>query len=132
VKLGATVFDASTYFACLSTRQCEINYYPQLDTLKAALYALPGVFGRSVTPPNRNFARIQQVSATYTLPERWLRRLSVTAAQVTISVRNLHTFKGSYEGTDPDIVTQTGSQYYINFHQMPTPTQILTGLRLTF
>ena len=132
VKLGATVFDASTYFACLSSRQCEINYNPQLDTLKAAYYALPGVFGRSVTPPNRNFARIQQVSATYTLPEPWLRRFNVASAQISVSIRNLHTFKGSYEGTDPDIVTQTGTQYYINFHQLPTPTQFLTSVRLTF
>ncbi len=132
MKLGSTVFDASTYFACLSSLQCEINYYPDKDPLKAALYALPGIFGRSVTPPNRNFVRIQQVSATYTLPERWLRGLRITSAQITVSARNLHTFKGSYEGTDPDIVTQTGTQYYINFHQLPSPTQLLTSVRLTF
>lgn len=131
-KLGATAFDISTFNACLATRQCEINYHPEKDPVRAAWYALPGVFGRSVTPENRNFGKIREVSISYTLPERWLGKLRMTSARVSLTGRELYTFKGSYEGSDPELVTQTGTWYYINFHQLPPPTQLLVSVKLTF
>jgi hypothetical protein len=131
-KFGATAFDVSTYLGCLTARQCEINYFPDQDRVKAAWYALPGVFGRSVTPAHRNFAKIREVSVAYSLPARWLRGLGVTSARIAVTGRELHTFKGSYEGADPETVTQTGTWYYINFHQLPPPTMLLTSIKLTF
>ncbi len=49
-----------------------------------------------------DFAKLREVSATYTLPDAWARAFRAQHASVSVSGRNLHTWT-NYTGVDPEL-----------------------------
>lgn len=130
-KSAHNVFSADLAIQCTILRLCEPNIDPASNPIAAGEMATSR-FGPYVTP-RLSFAKLRNLSASYRMPERWARMLGASAAQVTVGMRNLATFTGYNRGPDPDIsVVFTGSQYQPAFNQIPTPTEFLASIRLTF
>jgi hypothetical protein len=81
---------------------------------------------------NARFWRLRELSATFTSPESWARRVNASAMSLTLAGRNLHTWT-PYTGLDPESRSSLGTQN-IAFDQAVTPllTQFVTTLTLTF
>ena len=81
---------------------------------------------------NASFWRLREMSATFTGPADWARRVNASAVSLTIAGRNLHTWT-PYPGLDPENRSSVRTQN-IAFDQAVTPTlaQFLTTISLTF
>ncbi|MGH7527139.1 MAG: TonB-dependent receptor domain-containing protein, partial [Gemmatimonadales bacterium] len=81
-----------------------------------------------------SFFKLREISASYTLPDRWAGAIGASRATVTVSGRNLHTWTG-YGGLDPERrSTQGQGGELIYFDQTVTPTlaQFVTTVSLNF
>ena len=131
-KTGLTAFDNAGYMVCLSKHWCDVNFNPEKDPVAAGKFTLRREWA-SITPENRNFAKLRELSVSYLLPEEWLTGLGITSARAMLTARELYTWKGDYEGADPELVTATNGQWYYQvFHQIPPTTSLLATVRLTF
>jgi len=125
------VLDAPIFFRCTVFRLCEENVTPEIDRIAAAHFD-NFLIGEPVMP-KLNFARLREVSASYLVPESWLRRAGFTAGTITIAARNLHTWT-DFPSVDPDVADQlsTGGLTNLSQFQTPHPAQVVATLRLTF
>ena len=82
-----------------------------------------------------SFFKLREISASYTLPDRWAGAFGAKRATITVSGRNLHTWT-SYGGLDPESQSSQGggSAALEFFDQAVTPTlaQFVTTISLTF
>jgi TonB-linked SusC/RagA family outer membrane protein len=82
-----------------------------------------------------SFFKLREISASYTLPDRWARSFGARRAAITVSGRNLHTWT-KYRGLDPESQSAQsvpGSELDF-FDQAVTPTlaQFVTTISLHF
>ena len=94
--------------------------------------------------PDRSFARVRQISASYSLPQSWVKKMfGASSASVTLSARNLWLLwtRDKFGTGDPDIASSNGAnqadgslaqQYYINFVPTPLNRQFVFSLRIGF
>lgn len=85
---------------------CESNWYP--ERFSPVVLAENGgiVFARNTTDryfERATFAKLREISLTYSLPDHWIRALS--NASITISARELATWT-DFTGTDPENSSQ--------------------------
>jgi TonB-linked SusC/RagA family outer membrane protein len=82
-----------------------------------------------------SFFKLREISASYTLPDRWAGAFGAKRATITVSGRNLHTWT-SYTGLDPESQSsQGGGSAALEFlDQAVTPTlaQFVTTISLNF
>ncbi len=84
-----------------------------------------------------DFVRLREVSAIFSLPERYAERLGATAASFTVGVRNLALWT-DYSGDDPEVLAQatrnTGSATFAreDFLTVPQPRTLVFKLNLSF
>jgi TonB-linked SusC/RagA family outer membrane protein len=82
-----------------------------------------------------SFFKLREISASYTLPDRWAGAFGARRATITVSGRNLHTWT-SYKGLDPESQSSQGggSSALEFFDQAVTPTlaQFVTTISLNF
>ena len=97
---------------------------------------VPLVLDRFLQPTD--FVRLQEVSATISLPESVARQLRASNASLVVGGRNLHLWKKkSFEGADPEVLsntTTTGTLQYVTTEEftVPQPRRWLVRLNLTF
>jgi TonB-linked SusC/RagA family outer membrane protein len=85
---------------------CESNWYP--ERFSPVVLAENGgiIFATNTVDryfERASFAKLREVSLTYSLPDRWIRALS--DASITVSARELATWTG-FTGTDPENSSQ--------------------------
>ena len=84
---------------------------------------------------NASFFKLREISASYTLPDRWAGAVGARHATITVSGRNLHTWT-KYRGLDPESQSSQGggSAALDFFDQAVTPTlaQFVTTVSLNF
>ena len=51
-----------------------------------------------------SYLRLKNITVAYDLPQKWIRRLSLSKAQIYVSLQNLWTLTG-YSGMDPEVST---------------------------
>jgi TonB-dependent SusC/RagA subfamily outer membrane receptor len=82
-----------------------------------------------------SFFKLREISASYTLPDRWAGAFGAQRATITVSGRNLHTWT-SYRGLDPESQSSQGggTAALEFFDQAVTPTlaQFVTTISLNF
>jgi TonB-linked SusC/RagA family outer membrane protein len=82
-----------------------------------------------------SFFKLREISASYTLPDRWAGAVGARHATITVSGRNLHTWT-NYGGLDPESQSSQGggSAALDFFDQAVTPTlaQFVTTISLNF
>ena len=133
-RKGNKLFDADLFNRCSGFGLCEGNVKPdQIDP--RVLYTYQNGGSLTVTDNyqrNASFWRLREISATFTGPVDWARRVNASGVSLTIAGRNLHTWT-TYPGLDPENRSSVGTQN-IAFDQAVTPTlaQFLTTISLTF
>jgi len=81
--------------------------------------------GRFLGLQSRGFARIQDVSLSYTFDQPWVKEAKISSLKVYVSGKNLATFT-NWQGGDPE----TGTR--VRENTFPVPTTYTLGATLTF
>jgi outer membrane receptor protein involved in Fe transport len=123
-------------FGSVGVPLCRSNYYPQeYDLVYLAEHQGTAASAGTLDQfyQDASFAKLREVSATYTIPEQWLRGFS--RASITLAGRELHTWT-KYAGLDPEsnsaaIATATTS---LTGDQGVTPplSRFIATINLTF
>lgn len=85
-----------------------------------------------------DFVRLQELSATLSLPASLARQLHAASASVTVAGRNLHLWKSSkFQGYDPEVISNTQNTGSVQFptveeFTVPQPRRIVVRLNLQF
>ncbi|MDE5691595.1 MAG: hypothetical protein K2I13_05225, partial [Alistipes sp.] len=66
-----------------------------------------GVYS-SRTIEDGSFLRLKTLQLSYTLPEKWVRRIRLNTVQVFLSGQNLWTWS-AYSGLDPEVSTRNSA-----------------------
>ena len=80
------------------------------------------------------FVKLRDVTLSYRVPDRWMRRLSLQGATVYVTGRNLRGWYGSPSGDPEQDLSQgtnAGQQYFRQFSE-PQTRSILVGIRSLF
>lgn len=104
------------------TEQANLFWSPKNPD---GIYARAEVNG-TITPTRyerRDFVRLQDVTLSYSLPERWTNAVGINNVNVFVNGKNLLTITG-WHGWDPE----TGS----NYDGRPTMKSVTCGLSVTF
>jgi len=112
---------------------CRANFYPtEFSPALVGAYAL-GTNAPSGVIQDASFAKLRELSLTWTLPQTLVRDLRVGGASLTVAGRNLHTWT-KYPGLDPEASFQGGSRGAGQWDQavLPQLRQYTTTLNLTF
>jgi len=132
-KSGNKVYNANDNIRCtglVGVPLCRQNYYPdeatpiQLAEMTGTATAL-GMVDEWYQPGS--FAKLREVSATYTLPESMLHGFS--RASFTIAARELHTWT-RYKGLDPE--SQDNNSTTHDQGVVPPLSRLLASINFTF
>ncbi len=86
-----------------------------------------------------SYLRIQNIVFGYTIPNKYLRKLSLDRARVYVNIQNLYTFTG-YSGFDPEVGATQGQYsfagqdmllYGVDIGRNPAPRAITFGIDIT-
>jgi TonB-linked SusC/RagA family outer membrane protein len=135
-KRGHRKFNADELIRCsglLGVGMCEANFYPERYSPMYLAYAvgtaLPtGTIAEYIQ--DASFAKLREVSASYTVPERFV--WGASGATITIAARELHTWT-NYRSLDPE--NNVGnSATFTSQDQAVTPplTRLIATLNLRF
>lgn len=136
-KRGHKTLNTDEALRCAILSVCEVNVSPEKYD---PLYVANAQNGSALIIVDQfiddaSFAMLREVSASYTLPERWARLARASRAAFTVAGRNLHRWT-SYSGLDPESRSLTaGNNPFQNaFDQAVTPAlaQLIATLNLTF
>ncbi len=79
-----------------------------------------------------DFAKLREVSVTYTLPSKWAGYFRSQSASFTVSGQNLHTWTG-YQGFDPELLSAATTNFSRqDFLTIPPARRVVVKLNLTF
>ena len=135
-KQGHKRFNTDKWIRCDVFANCEEAVTPAgRDPLLLADMAL-GADLQTINSfiEDAGFFKLREVSASYTLPDRWATAIGAQRAVVTATGRNLHTWT-SYTGLDPDRQSPQGQAAPLDFFdQAVTPplAQFLMTISLNF
>lgn len=98
---------------------CDVNYNPNNYDVKYVAQARGQAVGLGTTEAyfqDASFVKLREVSATYTLPERWLGK----RASITLAGRELKTWT-DYRGIDPESNVNNAATTAVTIDQAVTP-----------
>jgi TonB-dependent SusC/RagA subfamily outer membrane receptor len=138
-KRGNKLFNSIQQLRCsaaIGIGYCDENYHPenyspvylaQLDPIKTRS-GLNGTFFQDAS-----FAKLREVSASYTLPENWLKGVGISRAVVTLAGRELHTWT-NYKGVDPEVNALATASDPLAYDQgiIPPLSQLVATINITF
>ena len=135
-KGGHRVYNANDAIRCtaaVGTPLCRANYYPNefapIDLAQMTTAAINLGMSDEWYQPG-SFAKLREVSATYTLPDRLLRGFS--RASVSLAGRELHTWT-KYKSIDPEAsdITNAGAGTH-DQAVLPPLSRIIATINVTF
>lgn len=133
-KGGHKLFNTNAFLRCTLLSVCDVNVNPQgADPILIAATQISGDFS-AVSPflESGNYAKLREISASYTLPDTWASRFGAQRASLMIAGRNLHTWTG-YGGLDPESRADVSNAIISNDQAvLPVLPQFITTLRFTF
>ena len=134
-KRGYRMFNAVNWLRCsgqTGAPLCRENYYPEEFSPVHLAEHSAGAIAVGTNDQffeDASFAKLREVSATFTFPERWVRsRMSLTLAG-----RELHTWT-KYSGVDPEANQNSVATTALQQEQAVTPplTRFLATLNVTW
>ena len=79
-----------------------------------------------------SLVRFRELSATYTVPAKWVQKLGATGASIQAGVRNLKLWT-DYEGVDPEIISTANAAFQrSDFLTVPQPRRIILRTQFSF
>jgi TonB-linked SusC/RagA family outer membrane protein len=138
-KRGHRLFNGVEQLRCdgaIGVGLCDANYHPERYSplYLAELSATDNAAGlNDVFIQDASFVKLREVSASYTLPENWLRRAGISRAVITLAARELHTWT-RYRGVDPEVnaVNSATSATALDQGLIPPLSQAVATINLTF
>jgi hypothetical protein len=136
-KRGNKLLNTDETIRCAIFLVCDVNMNPSKYD---PIYVANAQNGSSLQIVNRfiqdaSFAMLREVSASYSIPERYAQKAGATRASITVAGRNLHRWT-SYTGLDPEsrALQNVNNAFQAAFDQGVTPTlaQFIATLNLTF
>jgi hypothetical protein len=121
-------------FGAAGRQLCRANYYPlEYDPVYLAERATNAA-GLGIVDQyfqDGGFTKLREVSATFTIPERFIR--GFTRASITLAGRDLHTWT-NYAGIDPEVNLNNIATSASTADQGLTPplTRYIATLNLSF
>jgi TonB-linked SusC/RagA family outer membrane protein len=134
-KGGYKLFNNTERIRCDTRINCRGNVDPtaplweQARSVAARQHSSRTVYGFI---EDASFLRIREISATWTMPDRWARAIKAQRAAITLGGRNLAVFT-DYTGIDPEagyFGVNSGNQN--DFQTAPPPSYFTFRLNLTF
>lgn len=130
-KTGHTQFNNNIRAQCQVFRLCLENLEPlKYDPVLIAQYDSPNLL-RNFTYQDASFAKLREVSVSYSLPATFAGRLGANAATFTLSGRNLHTWT-KWGGVDPEAFFVVEQFARTEQAQVPPLRQLLMSMNLSF
>jgi hypothetical protein len=130
-KEGNKILNNNDRARCQVLGLCMANLEPEnFDPAFVAQIQSPNIL-RNFVYQNASFARLREVSASYTLPNAWAGRLRARSGTFTLSGRNLALWT-PYDGTDPENFFTLQQFVRLEQAQVPQLAQIVASLALTF
>jgi hypothetical protein len=132
---GQKIFNATRDFRCTSAFQnCRDVADPETTSLEdqAKAIATLALQSRAGYIEDASFTKLREVSATFRLPQRYVRRFNAAAASLTLAGRNLKTWT-KYTGFDPEVnALPTGNFTTADFLTQPQIRYFTARLALSF
>ncbi|HKH90763.1 MAG TPA: TonB-dependent receptor, partial [Gemmatimonadaceae bacterium] len=134
-KTGHHKFDFNTFNRCTSNGRCRENFFPtEFDARRIASIAAGGTLV-DFAIVDASFAKLRELSASYTLPDRWAATLRASRASVSIAGRELHTWT-RYGGLEPEATYLGGTRggNYGNYEQsmLPQLSRVVVAVSLGY
>ena len=131
-KTGYKKLDGNDRVRCHIFDECQTNWYK--DGVDPALLGAETTSNfYSDVIKDASFARLREVSVSYSLPDRWASVFRASGATLTVAGRNLKTWT-KYTGLDPEASFQGGSRGFGQWEQDVTPQlmQFVTTIHLSY
>ena len=134
-KAGHHKLDGNTLARCTSNGRCRENFFPtEFDARRIASIATNGrIVDFAIV--DASFAKLRELSATWTLPDRWASALRARHVSVSLAGRGLHTWT-RYGGLDPEATYLGGERggNYGNFEQnmLPQLSRVVVAMNLGY
>jgi TonB-linked SusC/RagA family outer membrane protein len=135
-KGGHRLFNNNEILRCtgaLGAGLCEANYYPERYS---PLYLAETVGNASAQGivhqyyQSGSFLKLREVSASYTVPPRWV--WGASAATISIAARELHTWT-DYRGLDPEVNSAGAASAFLQDQAVTPPlTRLIATINLRF
>jgi hypothetical protein len=134
-KTGHHKFDFGTFGRCTTNARCRENFFPtEFDARRIASIAANGNLV-DFAIMDASFAKLRELSATYTLPDRWAAALRASRASVSLAGRELHTWT-RYGGLEPEATYLGGPRggNYGNYEQnmLPQLSRVVVAVSLGY
>ncbi len=136
---GYRKWDHLTRVRCALFNVCLENVSPldfvgtQEDRARLAAYQTGATYGAEYIN-DASFARLRELSASYTLPTDWARRIGASRATISMAGRNLFTWT-NWTGMEPEAMFMGGARAgFIQLEQnhLPQIQQFVTSINLSF
>ena len=135
-KRGQRKVDGNTRVRCtFFGGRCRENFFPEeFDARRiAAIQSNTNLVDFLID--DASFAKLREVSATYSLPDRWARRAGASRASISLAGRNLHTWT-DYGGLEPEAMflggTRGGNHGAFEQTTLPQLAQWVVSVNLGF
>jgi TonB-linked SusC/RagA family outer membrane protein len=144
-KAGHRSVNGDRLIRCALFRVCEVLAHPdQYDPTLVAEATLGGLGQNGIVSQfveSASFAKLREISVTYTLPRAIVRPFGAREARLTLAGRNLHTWTG-WSGLDPESRASYGSLFRtslgvderLSYSQadLPQLAEFVASLRIRF
>jgi TonB-linked SusC/RagA family outer membrane protein len=135
-KRGHHRFDTDRWIRCDVFANCEEAVTPAGRDPKLLADMQLGADLQTINSfiDDAGFFKLREVSASYTLPNRWAGAIGAQRATITVTGRNLHTWT-SYRGLDPERQSSQGNAAPLDFFDQavtPTLAQFVTTISINF
>jgi TonB-linked SusC/RagA family outer membrane protein len=132
-KRGHRRFNADRWVRCDVFLECPENVDPTGVDPRVLADIQLGTDLQTVNTfiEDASFFKLREISASYTVPDRWARALGAARASVTVSGRNLHTWT-NFTGLDPESQSNPGELDFFGQAVTPTLAQFVTTISLSF
>jgi hypothetical protein len=134
-KTGHHKFDFNTFGRCTANGRCRENFFPtEFDARRIASIASGGTLA-AFAVDDASFAKLRELSATYTLPDHWATRLRASRASVSLAGRELYTWT-RYGGLEPEASYLGGTRFgtYGGYEQsiLPQLSRVVVAVSLGY
>jgi TonB-linked SusC/RagA family outer membrane protein len=132
-KRGHSLLNADEFARCMVFRLCDANVNPQNHptTYVANVQNGSSLVIADALIQDASYAKLREVSVSYTLPTSWTQRARLGRASITLAGRNLHTWT-DYRGLDPESRAQIAGLSTFDQAMTPSLAQFIGTLNLTF
>ena len=132
-KTGHRLWNVNRWVACGAFYQaCEVNYSPEKfsPTWVAEVQTDPTLYAWE-TIEDASFAKLREVSLSYSLPSNLADRVGASQASLTLSGHNLHTWT-RYSGFDPEGAVLSHRNLTEDDQTIPPLRSVQLTLRMSF